>query len=694
MRGGTVMRRHAFTLVELLVALSVLLVIIIATSRIFGTTSKVAALGEASADLQATATAVEKVIRADVERMARDGVLAIQCVAVRNDVNRFQRGNTPDLTGAAISTTSSTAPLLNPTLAPTDFVRCDQVVFFGRGHEASQVYLGTRGGSRSEQAYAVNTYPNGTLKITPEFTAQEFMVRIGHGLQFPSLLVDVNNPNLFPDADTLGSSASTYIPPVPWMWSATPTLKGAYFNGPANGLSYLPSQPEARQWVLSRQVILLADDGNTQITATPTAKNITWFRSLSASNMLPNSATGIAQLGFLSAGTAAGTTAADESKLSIPDSNMFPNRAITASRVDTAATSIAEYRAFVETGSTSANLAKDFNFEKTFRLVWSDKEGGDPSGTGLGFIRNRIFNSLFGGNVSGRTNGMWGYPRAEKVAPSMDRTDSMVSIPLLAGNCSSIQIDWTWSTGTARFETPEGTPLLAQLPANTARSQAIYDVPLAGLTTVRWPVQPFKSQKFPDVTLTPANTFIPITTNTNQAQIEQLLGLPRTIPWFGLPDSIFPIAQRSGVTRLAGAFISDSLTPLSSPSFATPIRALTPLAASQTLNPTATDIETIAIATPPIDCARIEGVGPIINSLDVGTTTKYSIYTYQAIFGPNGDKPYREAKFPGGSERVLRSDYTPWPTALRFTITLHDPKLLLSQGRVFQFVVELPKADR
>ena len=77
------MLRRAFTLIELLVSLSVLLVVIIAMARIFGTTSKVAAIGEASADLQATATAVEKVIRGDIERIARDGVLAIQCVAVR-----------------------------------------------------------------------------------------------------------------------------------------------------------------------------------------------------------------------------------------------------------------------------------------------------------------------------------------------------------------------------------------------------------------------------------------------------------------------------------------------------------------------------------------------------------------------------------------------------------------------------------
>jgi prepilin-type N-terminal cleavage/methylation domain-containing protein len=65
------MRQRAFTLIELLVSLSVLLVVIIATSRIFGTTGKVAAIGEASADLQATATAVEKVIRSDIERIAQ-----------------------------------------------------------------------------------------------------------------------------------------------------------------------------------------------------------------------------------------------------------------------------------------------------------------------------------------------------------------------------------------------------------------------------------------------------------------------------------------------------------------------------------------------------------------------------------------------------------------------------------------------
>ena len=686
------MRQRAFTLIELLVSLSVLLVVIIATSRIFGTTGKVAAIGEASADLQATATAVEKVIRGDIERIARDGVLAIQCVAVRNDVNRYQR------TGTVISTTSSTAPLLNPTLAPTDFVRCDQVVFFGRGHEASQVFLGTQGGaisaSRAGDEYALNLFGGGTLQITPEITSNEFMVRLGHGLQFPSLLVDVKNPDLRPDADTLGSSQATLIPLVPWMWSNSATMTSANFDVGASNNKYMAGQPEARQWVMSRQITLLADDGNTQSStyATATAKNLTWFHGLGGGNFYPNSATGIAQYDIQSAGTAPASMipAQTETTLSIPHDNMFPNRAIISARVDTAATSIAGYRAFVETGSTSANIAKDFSFDRTSRLFWSDQEGADPSGSlKLGNIHNRIFNSLFGGNIPNttRTNGLWGYPRAEKVAPSMDRRDSKVSIPLLAGNCSSIQIDWTWSNRTAQFETPEGTPLLAQLPASAvvtspARPTAIYNVPLAGLTTQEWPEnQPFKYDDGSDIS--PLNTKITPTASGN------------SIPWFGLPDSMFPLSQRSGVTRLAGPLISDKLTPLSSPFYATPIRILKPSAATdpEKTTFTVTDSDIVAVATPPIDCARIEGVNAISNPQDT-SSIQYSVYTYQAIFGPNGDKPYREAKFPGGSERVLRTDYTPWPTALRFTITLHDPKLALSQGRVFQFVVELPKAEK
>ncbi|MCE9618977.1 MAG: prepilin-type N-terminal cleavage/methylation domain-containing protein [Planctomycetes bacterium] len=680
------MKRKAFTLVELLVALTVLLVVIIATARIFGTTSKVAAIGEASADLQATATAMEKVIRGDIERIARDGVLGLQCVAVRNDVNRSGP------LGAA------TAPLLDPTRPADEFIRCDQLVFFGRGHEESGVYLG---GRSQEQKYALSLYKGGTLKVAPEFTSYEFMVRLGHATQFPSLLVDTNNPTLQPDADFLGT-AGTGMPPVPWMWSATPTLSAAYFDGAANLNKYMTSQPEAREWTLARQVVMLADDGNPMPGTTPTAKNATWFHSLQASNMKANSATGIVQYNNQAAGSDPPSPQI-EADLTIAQDMLWPNRALTASRVDTAATTIAEFRALAVYGATSSNLSKDFYFDQTGRLPWTKDEGTDPTAATLklGYARDRIANALFGAplgpinpaNPMGRTFGLWGYPRAEKVAPSMDRTDSMVALPLLAGNCSSIQIDWTWSDGTAHFETPDGTPQVAMLPATPTatpvRNANVIDVPLSGLTTQSWPQQPFMPPSPPNAT-----GAISVTGGATVGNV------PRSIPWFGLPDSMFPIQQRRGVTMLAGPSVSDIDTPLSAPSYATAIRALKPSVASDPtksapFTPAAGDIETVAIASPPIDCARIERLcptSPVGVLRPLGSATQ--VYSYQAIFGPNGDKPFREARYPGGVERVMRTDYTPWPTALRFTITLHDPKLAFSQGRVFQFVVELPKADK
>jgi prepilin-type N-terminal cleavage/methylation domain-containing protein len=50
---------------------------------------------------------------------------------------------------------------------------------------------------------------------------------------------------------------------------------------------------------------------------------------------------------------------------------------------------------------------------------------------------------------------------------------------------------------------------------------------------------------------------------------------------------------------------------------------------------------------------------------------------YEAFFGYNRDDPFAE-------------DYTPWPSAVRITLTLHDPDTRLEAGREVQFVLNLP----
>jgi hypothetical protein len=108
----------------------------------------------------------------------------------------------------------------------------------------------------------------------------------------------------------------------------------------------------------------------------------------------------------------------------------------------------------------------------------------------------------------------------------------------------------------------------------------------------------------------------------------------------------------------------------------------------------ATDLKSVAVAAPPIDVARIEGTNGLLRPLG----TNIPVYVYQAIFGFNGSDPVhiesRGTRDDTVSMAEMRNDYTPWPTALRFTMTLHDPKLAMSSGRTFQFVVDLPNPPR
>ena len=47
----------------------------------------------------------------------------------------------------------------------------------------------------------------------------------------------------------------------------------------------------------------------------------------------------------------------------------------------------------------------------------------------------------------------------------------------------------------------------------------------------------------------------------------------------------------------------------------------------------------------------------------------------------------------GNNNYVYQNTYSPWPTAVRITMRLHDPRNVIEGGRVFQFVVPLPKQD-
>jgi len=215
--------RLGFTLIELLVAVAILVVVVAAVGKIFGTVSKVTSIGESTSSFLQAAPAVERQIRRDFDRLSHDGFLVIRNIRVRNDVNRGP-GDT-------------TTPLLDPTLPETAFLRSDQLLFFAEGVDSSSAFSGTD-----------------ELSISGNQQSAVSRVTIGHGFQMPESgsLID---PIGFNDGKPL----------VPWAFdfAGDPQLETQRWPSPPfqQGPRIYGTQPPSNEWVLARQRVLLADDG-------------------------------------------------------------------------------------------------------------------------------------------------------------------------------------------------------------------------------------------------------------------------------------------------------------------------------------------------------------------------------------------------------------------------------------------------
>ena len=501
---------RAFTLVELMVAVGLLLVVIIAVSRIFSTASKVAGLGEAVNDILQETGAIERQIRTDISRIDYDGVLVIQCVAIKNNANLLS---------------SSSAPLIDPTRPANATIRCDQLVFFSKGTQTSARFAG------NQDLGPFNGLARSNLS----------RILYGHGVQLPDLI---------PQGATSSRPAPIAFsdrPLLPWSFDtvASGSLEYKYWWGGGGGVTN-GTQPEARDWTLARQAILLADDGG----------DLKRFHKATDSTQTTygnNSAVSLFEQANL--------------ETVISDGNLLPNSNIINSRVDVAATNLNDIRKILApVGSTT----------------W----------------RQRIVNGFFGPFAG--YGQLAGYVRSEKVAPSMNRQDVMLTTPTLATNCSGFMVDWTWG----EFQIPG--------------------------------VVPYDSLPNPPPAIPPTK-------------------------WYGFPDR----------------------------------ETLLPLPLPNTFNPEWRGVRTLTqdLPSPPpngwlINPSVIEGVNPIIYPL--GPTGPIKIYT--AVFGFNGDKPvFQTMSMQANGTSAIRDDYTPWPTALRITMQLHDPEKRIEEGKTLQLIVELPK---
>ncbi|MHC4587812.1 MAG: prepilin-type N-terminal cleavage/methylation domain-containing protein [Planctomycetota bacterium] len=223
---------RAFTLTELMVAVVILIVVIVATSKMFGTASRVTGVGQAGAAVLQEAAAIERQMRSDFERLSREGVFIIRCVAVPNDVHVTLGG-----------------PLLNPALPPTAFIRADQLLFFAHGAQTIQTLGGAAGSDRKGQGAVSRIYCGAAFQL-PEADA----VRI------PGDYVEAQDPRVQTGDPLL----------VPWYRGPHPVVRTVFQDDPGGPMteystqddgSIDATQPPASRWLLARHAVVLVDDG-------------------------------------------------------------------------------------------------------------------------------------------------------------------------------------------------------------------------------------------------------------------------------------------------------------------------------------------------------------------------------------------------------------------------------------------------
>ena len=563
--------QSGFTLTELLVAVVVLLVVILAVGRIFGTSSQVVKSGEANASVLQEITALEQQMRKDFSRISEEGFLVINCLAVRNNVN----GND--------------APLLDPRQDPAAWLRCDQVAFLTDKLAVSQVASSFESYNEVPQNTNANwdnrqvepDHSENTIGAAPSPQSTMSCVYYGHGLQFPYLAPSVGEKVVpFDDEGLL----QPWFRPDPTDSGSRISLERWPDGGNVSG-SHNGSQPSANNWALARQEVLVADDQD---------GDPDYY--LSPSNMPGDRGRNSAAFLF--------------------------DTDVATSRVDVVATDLG-------------------------RIRDSIRAGGRGVADALFFYR----------------------PRAEKNPLTRERSDVMTTLSTLMGNCSSFIVDWTWADGTG---------------ADSSLGTAFGGVGYNG-------------------------GVVPVVQQIGQ-QPNLVEEISQPVPWFGLDVGVpqGELDQYRDVTTATAAISGGGNFHQKRVRFRPPVAYD---ASDQGLGslgdniPFGVNTGVAAGSSEPRAILNVEGAAPVVDGLDVGSPWDGNVLRYSVVFALNGDEPFivdgegnplKLSSLPdggvGGLWPMYRSDYTPWPSALRVTAVVHDSKDVIENGRVVQFTVPLPRS--
>ncbi len=667
---------RAFTLIEILVAVAVLVVVVLVCGQAFQAASGVARMGEASGAVLQEAWGIEKKIREDLSRISPDGCLVIHSVEVPNNYN--QKRWDPLKPGPR-------PPLINMGLPPEAPVRCDQLMFFMGGFEKSTPFganvnfdspsLG--GASRSIGSSSAVTYGHGlqfpslspysiydyTSSATPDPTKSPLgdlpLQYTGHDIdlddyrtedgQFSvSLGLEANLARLAPfyRSNVTGDFASGgWGGPLEAVYSHY-----GYAGGDTNNLyrQFQPAvdtarlisgdQPEARQWMLTRRLAVMGDDdsGNPDDYSKKVFNGLTY----ATKSLYP----------------------VDPRRVSAGEAGFERDAPVVdMGRADMTAMVMGDVRK-----SLLHSRHNSYPDERFGRRPWCDTDNDGQhddirydTWNGAGDTHGILEGNAVPGLVTQRhlIKTLLAWPRVERSSPGPSRFDQTLTNQVFGSACSDFIVEWTWDDN-------------------------------VGETRAWKRVDPYRSPSRRERVTWHGFRYDATDPNLQPDDANQLAGtdIKQTGEhfWFGMPDKRTPGDDADqwdrGVTsfRDYAASFPAYAGPQDTPEDVYPESAKPDLAGPALVNPAAVDEVVVPAAFP--------GQEPVRE--------------YWAIFGPNRRWPLLKGRdvvlgntFSNGRDGLLDPDpsYTPWPSALRFTMVLHDSETNLEQGKLVQFVVELPK---
>ncbi|MEC8734792.1 MAG: prepilin-type N-terminal cleavage/methylation domain-containing protein [Planctomycetota bacterium] len=649
--------RRAFTLTEMLVAISVLLVVVIATSTIFGTAQKVASVGESNSELLQQAIAIERVMRRDLQRVSANGFFAIQCVGVRNDVNL-----------------ASTGRLLDPTRPADAEIRADQLLFFTNGATNSRQFT---------QSYAAGGEQVGVDVLAP---AQSYFSSVFYspGLQVTALPAEARDEPL--DLDRSGAGDEVF----PWSYLPKNEVRFTDLDGNVVGTTSVPLFPATvDDWVLARQEVLLADDdGARNVSENPIGADCEYYMGYEVDDSGTPIRNSVCNL-FVDT--------ADGSLRFAPE--------LVNSRRDVAATDETQLRA-------------------TVCYPWNSQVfGGSDDGTSAASERvdkESILEAMY-----------YGYPRAELDAPGMNRQDLMLTDVVLAPFVSDFRVEWTWEDGVGRdlgtrilpndnwqpsFGLPAGwnSHFLGGFPGVVIDGSWISDGRAAysasgsegelwnEFGTLRSSTTPWFGLSSREHETAPAIAFA-----GRDGSLGTLADAPfpgQSVAWDDQdvvalvdPNNCVRIGPPVGPELLSGGGTNEfnlssqgsgNLFGMGDDTFADPLVGSVGQSPLTLIESVDTDGGNGADGG-----ARIRRYGAVFGFNQKGGILRKlngEPFTYQDGLPVFGDEEFQLT--PGGDGRVFTT-YTPWPSAVRVSMRLHDSNDRLSGARDVQFVIPVPRQD-